>query len=184
MAYVYILENKDAERIKIGATINHPDGRLIDISRMWGGIKGRCQICLNWRILDNGRMPKHVLSMNHCIGSGELPLEFSTKLAEEQLKNLQGESPWLERSDSNYATKRIKNLRKILQIYKDNPIRLGKWELRASFKIDEAYSIEEDVHQILAAHLDKEAPFGEVFSCSAEEAIKVIEEKISQISKF
>lgn len=122
MAYVYILENKDANRIKIGATINHPDARLTDIARMWRAIKGRCQICLCWRILDNGRMPKHVLSMSHCKGSGKPPLEYSTKLAEKQLDDLQGKF-----GKSNFATKRIKNLQKVLNSYKENPLRMGKW---------------------------------------------------------
>jgi hypothetical protein len=181
MAYVYILENMDARRIKIGATVNHPDDRLLDISRMWRAIKGRCQICLSWRMLSDGRMPKHVLSMNHCAGSGELPLEYSTQLAEEQLIDLQGRIPWINGSELNFATKRIKNLQKIIRNYKENSIRPGSWFLRASFKIDSAYLIEEYVHSVLAAHLDANMPFGEVFSCSAEEAITLIEETIVQI---
>lgn len=183
MAYVYILENQDAKRIKVGATLNHPNDRLTDISRMWRVVKGRCQICLSWRMLANGRMPNHVLTMQHCAGSGELPLEYSTKLAETQLIGLQGRLPGLSGSDLNYATKRIKNLRTILQNYKENPKCLGAWELRASFKTDSAYPIEKLVHQALAAYLDKSAPFGEVFSCTAEEAIMVVEELIARFSR-
>lgn len=180
MTYVYILQNKEAQRIKIGATLNHPDERLTDIARMWRAFKGRCPICLRWRMLNKGVMPRHVLSGNHCSGSGELPLERSTQLAEKQLIDLQEKLPGLSGSDSNYATKRIKNLLKILQNYKDNPIRRGKWELRAFFKIDSAYSIEAITHKMLDAHLDRNAPFGEVFTCSAEEAITVIEQAISE----
>ena len=179
MAYVYILENKDANRIKIGATINHPDARLTDIARMWRAFKGRCQICLNWRMLDKGLMPKHVLSGHHCGGSGKLPLERSTELAVEQLMNLQGQLPMLKGTDLNFATKRIKNLQKILNSYKENLLRMGKWELRASYKTDSAYPIEKHAHEVLAAYLDKDAPFGEVFTCSAEEAITVIEKAIT-----
>lgn len=178
MAYVYILENKDAKRIKIGATVNHPDDRLIDISRMWQGVKGRCQICLCWRILEDGLLPKHVLSMNHCRGSGEPPFEYSTKLAEEYLIDLQEQLPWLRGTALNFATKRIKNLRKILENYKENPMRIGVWELKTYFKIDSAYLVEAHAHKVLAAHLDKNAPFGEVFTCSAKEATAVIEECI------
>ncbi len=176
MAYVYILENKDAQRIKIGATLNHPDERLIDVSRMWRAVKGRCQICLCWRMLNKGLMPKHVLSGKHCIGSGQLPLERNTNLAEEQLSILKERLPNLRGTESNYATKRIKNLNKILQNYKDNPVRYGKWELKALFNNDEAYSIEALAHKALDAHLDKTTPFGEVFSCTLEVAIQVIEE--------
>lgn len=180
MAYVYILENYDAKRIKIGATLNHPEDRLLDINRMWKAIKGRCQICLSWRMLSDGRMPNHVLAMNHCPGSGEPPLEFSTKLANEQLIDLQGRSPWLSGSDLNHATKRIKNLEKILHNYNENSTRLGSWEIRAAFKIDFAYIIEGIIHQELAAYLDKTAPFGEVFNYPAENAIESIEIAIKQ----
>jgi hypothetical protein len=179
MAYVYILENKDAKCIKIGATLNHPDDRLLDISRMWRGVKGRCQICLKWRLLDNGRLPNHVLTMSHCAGSGELSFEYNTELAEEKLADLQEQLPWLKGTDLNFAIKRIKNLQKILKIYKENPVRIGKWELKASYKTNSAYSIEKYVHTVLAAYLDKEAPFGEVFTCSAGEAIAVIEKAIT-----
>jgi hypothetical protein len=178
MAYVYILENIEAQRIKIGATLNHPDDRLTDIARMWRAFKGRCQICLNWRMLNKGLMPKHVLSGKHCSGSGVLPLERSTFLAEKQLIDLQEQLPLLRGADLNYATKRIKNLQKILQNYKDNPVRIGKWQLRASFETESAYFIEKIVHKALAVHLDKAAPFGEVFRCSVEEAVSIIETAI------
>ena len=177
MAYIYILENKDVQRIKIGATVNHPEDRLLDISRMWRAIKGRCQICLSWRLLIDGRMPNHV----HCYGSGELPFEYSTQLAEEQLVDLQGRLPLIEGSDLNFATKRIKNLQKIIGSYKKNPKRIGTWNLLTSYKVDFAYTVEERVHQILAAHLDKDAPFGEVFSCTPEEAIAVVVNVIAQL---
>ena len=182
MAYVYILENKDAGCIKIGATTNHPNDRLLDISRMWSAIKGRCQICLNWRMLVDGRMPDHVLTMNHCAGSGQLPLEYSTKLAEEQLIDLQEQLPSLKGGDLNYASRRIKNLQKILQNYRGHPLRLGIWELCASFKIDSAYNVEELVHQALASHLDRDAPFGEVFTCSTDEALEVVKKAIAHFS--
>lgn len=176
MAFVYILENKEAQRIKVGATLNHPDSRLIDIARMWRAAKGRCQVCLCWRMLNKGLMPKHVLSGKYCFGSGQLPFERSTQLAEEQLSNLQEQLLFLKGVDLSYATKRIKNLKKILQNYKDVPVRSGKWELRSSFQTESAYLVEAIVHGRLEAHLDKKSPFGEVFLCSAEEAISVIEE--------
>lgn len=177
MAYIYILENKDVQRIKIGATVNNPNDRLLDISRMWGSIKGRCQICLSWRMLVDGRMPDHV----KCTGSRELPLEYSTQLAEEQLAYLQEQLPLLSYSDLNFARKRIKNLTKILLNYKENSARLGVWELRASFQIDSAYLVEEHVHLKLENYLDRTAPFGEVFTCPPEEAIAVVENVIVQL---
>jgi hypothetical protein len=178
MAYVYILENKTAQCIKIGATLNYPDDRLIDISRMWRAVKGRHQVCLYWRMLNKGLMPKHILSGRHCFGSGQLPLERSTNLAEEQLTDLREQLPSLRGAELNFATKRIKNLSRILQNYKNNPVRYGKWVLKASFKTESAYSIESVVHKTLATHLDKNAPFGEVFLCSVEDAISAVENAI------
>lgn len=178
MAYVYILENVEAQRIKIGATLNHPDERLTDVARMWCAFKGRCQICLNWRVLNKGFMPKHVLSGHLCAGSGKPPLERNTELAEVQLRDLQQQYPQLSGTNLSFATKRIKNLLKILQNYKDNPIRQGKWELITSFQTDSAYLIESVTHEKLAKYLDKNAPFGEVFTCSTKDAIAVIEKEI------
>lgn len=183
MAYVYILENKDAKRIKVGATVNHPDVRLIDISRMWGAVKGRCQICLKWRILENARLPKHVLSGNYCAGSSEPPFEFSTNLAERYLDDLLGQLPSLNGSNLNFATKRANNLKKIINNYKVNPVRIGTWELSAFYKTDFAYQVEKFVHQALAAELDNDSPFGEVFTCSLEEAIKTVESNLLKLSQ-
>jgi hypothetical protein len=146
---------------------------------MWCAFKGRCPICLSWRALNKGLMPRHVLSGKHCSVSGELPLERSVFLAEKQLIDLQEQLPLLRGTDLNYATKRIKNLQKILQNYKDNPMRIGKWQLRASFETESPYFIEKTVHKALAEYLDKSAPFGEVFLYSVEEAITVIEQAIS-----
>lgn len=178
MACVYILQNKEAQRIKIGATLNNPDARLLDINRMWSGIKGRCQICLNWRMLNDGRLPNHVLTMKHCPGSGELPFEYSIDLAEKQLLDLEENCRRNKGAAHNFATKRIKNLRNALVNYKENPVRIGKWELLTSYKTDSAYLIEKVVHKALVTHLDKTAPFGEVFLCSVDEAVSVIEEAI------
>ena len=38
--WLYMLENTTVGLVKIGATINSPHGRALDINRMWLGEKG------------------------------------------------------------------------------------------------------------------------------------------------
>ncbi len=174
---VYILENSEANRVKVGVTINDPNERLIDINRIWLGTKGRCQVCGNRRLLEfNGLMPKHVLSGNHCSGSHALPLEKDKTLAIEELKRLRDELECIQGKSKGSAVKRIKSLEKLIDEPQDVQRFTGSWSLRASFKSEIAYQVEELVHETLHMHLDRSAPFGEVFSCSAEDAIKAVQQ--------
>ncbi len=178
---VYILENSEAHRVKVGATINTPEERLLDINRMWLGVKGRCQICLSWRLLEpDGRMPKHTLS-NHCPGSYQLPFARGIELAEQKLKDLQGQIQGLRGGKKISAITRIKNLEKLVEAYRDTPKQVGSWQIRAAYRNGNAYGVELIAHEILANHLDTAAPFGEVFSCPPQEAILAVESAITQL---
>ncbi len=179
---VYILENSEASRVKIGVTINNPSERLKDVNRMWLGTKGRCQVCGNRRLLEfNGLMPKHVLSGKHCSGSHAFPIEKDKTLAIEELKRLKGELEGIQGKSKGSAVKRIKSLEKLIDEPQDVQRLTGSWTLRASFKSEIAYQVEEIVHETLHVYLDKSAPFGEVFSCSVEEAITAINDAHSKL---
>lgn len=179
---VYILENSEANRVKIGVTINNPSERLKDINRMWLGTKGRCQVCGNRRLLEfNGLMPKHVLSGKHCSGSHALPIAKDKTLAIEELKRLKDELKGIEGKSKGSSVKRIKSLGKLIEEPQDVKRFTGSWSLRASFKSEIAYQVEELVHEMLHMYLDRSAPFGEVFSCSAEEAVEAIENAYSKL---
>lgn len=173
---VYILENSHANRVKIGVTVNDPEERLKDINRMWIGIKGRCQICLSWRLLlGDGRMPNHVLSGTPCFGSNQLPFERSTELAQLKLKDLKDLVNEYSGHKKISAVKKIKTLERAIESYRLQPKQLGTWVIRASFYCKKAYQVEMIVHEALTNYIDKSAPFGEVFSCSVEEAIVAVE---------
>ncbi len=179
---VYILENSEAKRVKIGVTINNPNERLKDVNRMWLGTKGRCQVCGNRRLLElNGLMPKHVLSGKHCSGSHALPIESDKTVAIEELKSLEDELKKIQGKSKGSAVKRINSLAKLIDDQQDVQRLTGSWSLRASFNSEIAYQVEEIVHETLHMCLDKSAPFGEVFSCSVEEAITAIEHAHSQL---
>lgn len=178
---VYILENKDAQRVKVGATFNHPDDRLLDVSRKWSGVRARCQICLNWRLVkSDGRMPVHVLNMNHCAGSNELPFEKDVSLAELELINLQEQVEELHGSQKISVIRRVNNLRKVIEAYRTTPRQVGEWRALISYPLSNAYEVESIAHKMLSSHLDKDAPIGEVFACSPEMAIQVVEAAIAK----
>ena len=183
-SYVYILENKDAQRVKVGATFNHPDDRLLDVSRKWSGVRARCQICLNWRLVkSDGRMPEHVLSGNYCPGSNALPFEKDTGLAKLELQSLEGQIEELNGHKKNSAIRRIKNLRKVIDSYTNTPKQIGTWQLLASYSLNEAYQVEAIAHEMLLTYLDRDAPIGEVFNCLPEQAIAAVEAAIAQFHK-
>jgi hypothetical protein len=179
--WVYILENKDAQRVKVGATLNHPDDRLLDISRKWSGERARCQICLNWRLVAaNGRMPAHVLSGNYCSGSDALPFEKDTGLANLELQKLEGQIEKLSGIEKSSAIRRIKNLRKVINSYINIPRQIGTWQLLTSYSLKDAYQVEAIAHQTLLMHLDRDAPIGEVFACPPEVATAAVEAAIAK----
>ena len=86
---VYILENSEAKRVKVGMTINDVKDRLQDVNEKWLGVKATCQICGGRRLLGrDGNIPTHVLSGRRCQGSGSLPFEKDSALAESYLSEL------------------------------------------------------------------------------------------------
>ena len=148
---------------------------------MWHGVKGRCQICLKWRLLStDGHIPIHVLNMNHCLGSNQLPFEKDTGLADQELRKLREQLVKPQGVYKNSITRRINNLEKIVNLYKNAPKRVGIWRIRATFFTEDSYEIEKIAHKILHAHLDKKSPIGEVFSCSTQVAIAAVHTAINQ----
>jgi len=173
---VYILENIEAHRIKVGVTINNPEGRLLDINRIWQGDKGRCQICGNRRLLDaNGMMPIHVLSMRHCKGSHEKPIEIDTSLAKQELEILKSDLVDISGKAKGAAVKKVKAFENLIEFYSNQPKRVGVWQISALFAAKKAYLVEASAHEILSEYLDSDASIGEVFSCSVDIAISAVQ---------
>jgi hypothetical protein len=183
---VYILENAQAQRVKVGMTaigVNDVADRLRDVNDMWLGRKVSCQICAGRLVNVGGRVPHHVKTGERCPGGGALPLENDIALAElylEHMKNRLSEVPGNEKAS---ATRIINTLEKRIEKYRHHSRPVGEWAFSVAFYIyaEGVARVESLSHEILAEHLDRLAPFGEVFCCSVSEATEAVETALSQL---
>lgn len=179
---VYILVNSEAQRVKVGMTINNVVDRLEAVNDMWLARKVTCQICGGRRlVVSSGLVPQHVLSGIYCSGSNELPLEKDVALAESHLEQLRTQLDELASSAKGSVARKIKTLEKRIGLYRHHGSPVGAWQLSAAFYTECAEQVELLTHEILAERLDTRAPFGEVFSCSASEAKEAVEAALSQL---
>lgn len=180
---VYILENEEAKRVKVGMTINRVEERLEDVNNMWLGIKGTCQICGGRRLVNHeGFIPKHVVSGIRCHGSYSLPFEKDSSLAIsylKELKNNQGTQKGSNELNSN--SRRINTLEERIRRFQALDKLLGKWKVHTVYQTNSAEDVELRSHEILSDYLDNDVPFGEVFSCSVAEAINAVELILDQL---
>lgn len=180
---VYILENEEAKRVKVGMTINRVEERLEDVNNMWLDIKGTCQICGGRRLINHkGFIPKHVVSGIHCPGSYSRPFEKDSSLAISYLIELKKNHGVLKAGDKVSNSKRINGLEERIERFQGLDKRLGKWKINTVYQTNSAEDVELRSHQILSNYLDKNVPFGEVFSCSVAEAINAVELVLDQLN--
>src|SRR5688572_2351959 len=90
---VYILENTEARRVKVGMTaigVNEVVDRLKDVNDMWLERKVTCQICMRRTVNVGGYVPPHVgvHAGRGCLGGNALPFEKDVSLAETYLENM------------------------------------------------------------------------------------------------
>jgi hypothetical protein len=179
---VYIFENPKTQRVKVGMTItNNIAGRLDDVNDMWLGRKVTCQICGKRSVNIRGYVPQHVVSGIGCPGGHALPLEKDVALAESHLENMKNRLSALSGSEKGSVTRIIKTLEKRIGFYRHYDWPVGVWQLSSVFYTECAEQVESLSHEILAEHLDKVAPFGEVFCCSVSEATEAVETALSQL---
>ncbi len=178
---VYIFENPEANRVKVGMTINNVVDRLGDVNDKWLERKVTCQICGVRLVVNRGLVPQHVLSGRNCRGGNELPLEKDVALAELRLENMKNLLSELSGSEKGSATRQIKTLAKRIGLYRHWEQTVGVWQLNTAFYTECAEQVELLSHEILAERLDKNAPFGEVFCCSVSEATEAVETVLSQL---
>ena len=198
---VYILENKVAQRVKVGTTNNTTQERLRAIRANWHGLSATCQVCGTRRVITgNARfnhedchmsvvMPKHPSNGTHathpdsrfkCLGSGALPIELDTSLAEKYFSDLKTNHSSLSGSEKSSITKMINTLEARIGRYKALGQSEGDWVIATEFR-GSGENIERIAHQILKDALDIDAPIGEVFKCSVEEAVSAVEEAIGRL---
>ena len=198
---VYILENKVAQRVKVGTTNNTTQERLRAIRANWHGLSATCQVCGTRRgITGNARfnhedchmsvvMPKHPSNGTHathpdsrfkCLGSGALPIELDTSLAEKYFSDLKTNHSSLSGSEKSSNTKMINTLEARIGRYKALGQSEGDWVIAREFR-GSGENVERLAHKILKDFLDVKAPIGEVFKCSIAEAVSAVEEAIGRL---
>lgn len=183
---VYILENVEAQRVKVGMTTNDVSLRLGDANDMWLEHKITCQICGGRRLAKwNGRgprvLPKHVVSGVECPGGNALPLENDNALANAHLENLRIRVAEIAGSEKGSMTRRIKTLEERLRLRCQHNRGIGRWRIGTVYHTERAEKVESLSHAFLVEHLDRTAPFGEVFRCSISEARAAVERALDQL---
>lgn len=178
---VYIFHNSEAQRVKVGMTINNVVDRLSHVNDMWLERKVTCQICGGHLVNIGGHVPQHVVSGIGCPGGKALPLERDIALAESHLENMKSHLSDLSGDEKGSVTRRIKTLVKRIGLYRHYERTVGVWQLSTAFYTECAEQVELLSHEILAERLDREAPFGEVFCCSVSEATEAVETALSQL---
>ncbi|MGE3262932.1 MAG: hypothetical protein AB7K68_14220 [Bacteriovoracia bacterium] len=174
--FVYILENREANRIKIGMTINKVEERLLDVNRKWLGISGTCQICGSRRLVDDqGYIPAHPVSGKSCSGSKALSFEKDVELAKSYLTRLKESKQRISGVEKNSTTRRITTLEKRIEQFSTFSHTIGTWSINTAFYTNRAEDVELQSHEILASYLDNSATIGEVFNCTAPEATGAVE---------
>jgi len=181
---VYIFENPEAQRVKVGMTAigaNNVADRLRDVNDMWLERKVTCQICGRRCVNIGGYVPPHVgnASGKQCPGGNALPLEKDVGVAELHLENMKQQV--LTRSDKSSVTRQIQTLERRIERHRRYGPPVGEWQFRVAFYTEGVAEVEALSHKILAEHLDRRAPFGEVFSCSVVVAMHAVEAAMSQL---
>jgi len=178
---VYIFENAEAQRVKVGMTTGNIALRLNDVNDMWLGRRVTCQIC--GRRLNNieGRVPEHRESGTRRPGGEALPLEKEVALAESVLEHLKSRVGRLAGSEKGSITRKVRTLAKRMEIYRHRDPPAGVWQLRTASYTECAEQVELLSHEILGERLDKEAPFGELFCCSVSQAAEAVERALSEL---
>ena len=184
---VYILENLTAQRVKVGMTINDVALRLKDANDMWLGIKVTCQICGGRRLAHwNGRtprlVPRHVLSGTSCPGGNALPLEHDIELAKAHLESLRMRVVNATSSERGAMVRQINTLEERIRLRRQHSDPIGTWKIGTVYYTECAEHVELLSHELLAEHLDRSAPFGEVFNCSISEARVAVEKTLEQLN--
>ena len=179
---VYVLENAEAQRVKVGTTTNQVESRLIDVNRIWGGRKVTCQICGGRLLSRRGLVPIHPRNTpKPCPGGNALPIERDVTLAESHLETIKNDIDKLSGSEKGSATRIANNLEKRIGRYRHYSRPIGRWKVRATFHTECAEKVELLTHKVLEKHIDKQAPFGEVFCCSLSEATEAVAAVLSEL---
>jgi hypothetical protein len=181
---VYVLVNVTAARTKVGMTgigVNDVADRLRDINDIWTERKISCQIC-GGRLVNVGRLvPPHVKSGMACLGGSAPPLERSIALAERHLMEVQSRINSLAGAEKGSAVRVARTLKQRVEKYTHHVKPVGEWVFDVAYFTEGVAEVEALTHQKLAVHADRQAPFGEVFCCTATEAATAVEAALDDL---
>lgn len=181
---VYIFENSEARRVKIGLTsigVNDVVERLRDVNDMWLQRKITCQICGKHTSSFGGGVPHHVVSGIRCPGGNAPPLERDVGVAESHLEIWKSRLNEISGTEKGSVTRKIRTLEMRIEKFRHYSRPIGHWQFRVAFYTEGAAEVEVLSHEFLADRLDKTAPFGEVFCCSLSEATEAVEKALSEL---
>ncbi|KKJ78185.1 hypothetical protein WH95_02255 [Kiloniella litopenaei] len=181
---VYILENSEAKRVKIGMTISKVEDRLNDVNDIWQERKVTCQICGGRLVNFMGLLPSHIVSGKSCAGGNKLPLEKDIEHAVSYKNSLMGRLPELNGSEKGSVTRMINTLEKRINKYRHYSPLPGFWKFRFAYYTKAAEQVELLSHQYLEDYLDRLAPIGEVFSCDVSTATEAVEKALYKLGLF
>ena len=111
----------------------------------------------------NGTHATHPDSRFKCLGSGALPLELDTSLAEKYLSGLKTNHSSLSGSEKSSNTKMINTLEACIDRYKGMGQAEGAWVIAREFRGSDENE-ERIAHEILKDALGTDASIGEVLS--------------------
>lgn len=180
---VYILQNAEADRVKVGMTGSNVYLRLQEVNDTWLEHRLTCQVCGSRRLakpsaLSPRCMPKHTSLGRECPGGGQPPLEWDTSVAAEHLRAMKTS---VARGDKVSLTRQIRTLEQRINLRSQHSRAVGSWVLDSVIPTDRASEVERRTHELLAAHLDTAAPLGEVFRCSLAEAKAAVDRALHEL---
>jgi hypothetical protein len=82
------------------------------------------------------------------------------------------------------VTRQLQTLERRIERHRRYSPPVGEWVFSVAFYTEGVAEVESLSHQILAEHLDRGAPFGEVFRCSVQVAMDAVEAAMSQLGVF
>lgn len=184
---VYIFENPEAKRVKVGMTgigVNTTLDRLNDVNDMWRLRKVTCQVCGGRLINIGGLVPRHPKIGKGCPGGNSLPLEKDVMLAQSHRESLLSRLGQLSGIEKNSATRMVNTLEERIERFRNYSPPIGEWQMAVVFFTKGIAEVEKHSHMILAEQIDKQAPFGEVFCCSVLEATEAVEKALGHLGLF
>lgn len=153
---------------------------------MWLEHKVTCQICGGRRLAKltgfaPQLVPRHVVSGINCPGGNALPLEGDIALALAHVEYLRLRLDEASGSEKGSMMRQIRTIEERIRLRRQHSRAVGTWSIGTVYYTECAEQVELLSHEFLVEHLDRTAPFGEVFGCSMLKAREAVERALTQL---